>query len=401
MLTRAHPPRLELVSDTAEQIGQALVGIGKEQWGYYYGSPHWLWLNLPGPKALVFHYFPGYWTFVVVMLAVSISAVLLAILSLKLHWKVRMDQKLLFWTLGFTALLLFACGAYTVGSNMEPQDVIESRILSEGVLKSTMSGNEGILVLGGYPDGEEQYDNSIVRFRCRDQYQEEVFIWQNPGLKLNARHIEQILWSPDVSDTLWLLTVDISQTESGHHRKLNLLTLRLNPDTKKAQQTGDQFLTEYTSPDNSWPAGGRCVLAQGRLYIPAFGNLMVLDVSQPQSPVIVQTIDQWHPQWSQSGSSRGVVFRHRPVPAEGLSLIEQTAVAAKMNSGMDVSEDLRHAAEVTRDFIRVYRAEESDDEFSTWQSFGQRSPTPLERLIDVHPTREPIRGQSVVCHHAH
>lgn len=390
MLTRAHPPRFQLVSDGAEQIGQALVGMGQEQWAYYYGSPHWLWLHLPGSKVLVFQYFPGYWTFVAIMLALSLAAVLLAILSLKLHWKIRMDQKLLFWALGFTALLLFTCGAFAIGSNMEPQETIELPLFSKGLLKSTLLGNQGILITGCYPDNDRSFDSfdlPIIRFRYEGDYQEEVFNWPKQGLKLNTRLVEDMIWSPNTPDTLWLLIVDISKTESGHHRKLNLLTLRLDPDTKKAQQTGDQFLAEYTSPDNSWPAGGRCVLAQDRLYIPVYGNLMVLDVSQPQSPVVVQTIDPWHPQWMQSGSSRGVELRHRPVPAEGLSLIEQTAVAAKMNSGMDVSEDLRHAAEVTRDFIRVYRVEESNDGLSTWQSFGQRRPTPLERLIDAHPTR--------------
>ena len=202
---------------------------------------------------------------------------------------------------GHSALRLCFClpaGPIRSVPTWNRRKTIESRILSKGLLKSTLSGNQGILITGCYPDNDKSFDSfdlPIIRFRYEGDYQEEVFIWQKADLKLNTRHIEQILWSPDRSDTLWLLIVDISKTESGHHRKLNLLTLRLNPDTKKAQQTGDQFLAEYTSPDNSWPAGGRCVLAQDRLYIPAFGKLVVLDVSQPQSPVIVQTIDQWHP----------------------------------------------------------------------------------------------------------
>ena len=73
---KSHPKQAYYAEKAGSKyIGGGLFGTSMEQWGYWYGSPKWAWLRLPGGKALIFHYFSGYFLFVLTMVGISFISV--------------------------------------------------------------------------------------------------------------------------------------------------------------------------------------------------------------------------------------------------------------------------------------------------------------------------------------
>jgi hypothetical protein len=80
-----------------------------------------LWIMLPWLKAAVRLDYLG---FVAVSAAGAFASAQLAATAVRLGWRVRVDQKLICWTLGAVVLILFGLGSTQIGSNLEPQRVI-------------------------------------------------------------------------------------------------------------------------------------------------------------------------------------------------------------------------------------------------------------------------------------
>lgn len=393
LMERGNPPKLELLAIENVIPGPIGIHLGEAPLGYNYGAWRWIDVRFGGSCVVHFEYFPGYWLFVGTMLSISAAAVALAMLALKRHWRIRMDQKLLFWMLGLVALLLFASGAFAVGSNLEPEQVIESEVLSKAVMKSTLVGNEGVVITGGPFRKQVMLDFPIIRFEYDDnEYKEGVFVWHKPELHFESRSIVEMVWSPEQPDTLWLLTLQAEQEEGTRHRVLRLETVYLNPETMTAETVDERVLAEHTSRDNSVPAGENLELYGEHLYAYVFGKLIVLDVHEGQVPTVVETVEDWRWTLGISAGERSVTLKTPPVPTEYLNPTEQTAFSAQVYHPMVVNESAQTAAEVSEESIRLYRFR-GTEAGGIFESFAQRPATPLERLIGAFPHQSRYLGQ--------
>lgn len=364
-----------------EQIGPGVVGIGRVTWGYWFGSPHWLWLRLPGPRTLVFFYYPGYWLLVGVFLLASLLMVIGSIVSLHLHWRIRMNQKFLVWSLGMVAVVLFASAAFAIGSNMQVDKTISCCTMTDArFLSSSLGVSEGILVYGeGYDQATRTYHNYTIMnpFSCG------CFDLQAPDLG----YVSGTAWDPGRPDDLWLLNMRHKELEGGrHYRSLNLLTLQLDPEAKKAKLIDEQKLAEYTSETNSYPGGTAIVLVKNRLYAYVFGQLKVLDVSDPAAPEVIKTFEKWSSGYGESGGAGKVIRMMRPIPDDALTDEEKLHIAVQMSDLKEEtdSKDKLYAS-VTQDFIRVYRLDQFEGGRADLESIVQRVPMPLERTLGNFP----------------
>jgi len=391
MIERGKAPRFEIVS-SSEWTSQAIFGKSHETWGYWFGSPHRIWMRLPWDTALIFHYYRGYWEFVITMLTAGIVVVGLTLLCLKHCVIVRMRQKLLAFSLGAIAVLIFAVGSFALGSNLTCQQSIELVPKCEKhmyYLNGASSGNCGLAIYDVYdreakkmrPGLIKQYEIVNDKVIVCDYSLEDVEMYSMYGR--NA-----VEYSHDRPGIVWTLQSRCEKlNDTDAKRTLWLVTLELQKESKQVKVLGKLKLGEHISNDNSTPGGCSIKLYGDKIYAYVYGKLYAIDVSNPAAEDATLLDEKYGgPVFGESGSGGKMTRTLRLFKDESLSYQQRVQVTVGLMDYYEImtGEDKTFVG-VSGDSIKVFKLVSSVGDQAAMESDTFRRPRPLERVMDLWP----------------
>ncbi|MHC4239382.1 MAG: hypothetical protein ACYSUC_06450 [Planctomycetota bacterium] len=364
------------------------------------GRP-WFWVmrgivRIPGAGGWALRCNIEFLRYVVFALTCSAAGVVTAGIAVKRNWRVKVGQKLMFWSLGGVAFLLFLTFAFQVGSNLKcveqvPLDSEGKR----GVAMMACDGRQGVLLLHD-ETGRRIPNRPRYSLRRFDLSQKEPWIgrefrlgdvpkyswWRDTGkIAWSARHPEQV----------YFLKREVGTEEDKWKLKeLFLCTARLESGDGEPAKVSRLDLTDYLGENrNSWAI----VLHDETIYGFLYGKLFLIDVSRPGSPEVTMVVEGYkHPRHSETGGGGRAALCLRLVPAEVLSMAERLRITAEMASPRPyvMACEGEVVAAVAQDFLRLYRFAGTEDlgngeQIAILEMTGQREPTALERWLDLYP----------------
>jgi hypothetical protein len=386
-----------------EQRPLQLVMLG--EWG---GGGPWFAgklriVRIPGFSEWVLHYNIEFLRYVVFALTCSAAGVVTAGIAVKRNWRLRVGQKLMFWSLGGVAFLLFLTFAFQVGSNLECVEQIPLESEGErGVAMVACDGRQGVLLLHNETRRRRPNDPRYS-FRRFDLSQTELRIGKElrlgDGPEYSWRDMRsRIVWSPDHPEWVYFLKKE-GFTEHGKWRLKNLFlcAAELNGIGGDAVKVSRLDLTGYLG--DARYSGGSIVLHDKSIYGFICGKLFLIDVSRPGSPEVVSVVEGYrNPVYGESTGGGRVTLILRLVAAEGLSLAERLRITVELASPHPyvMACEGEVVVAVARTFFRLYRLAGTEDlgngeQIAILEMTVQREPTALERWLDLYPHRVFLR----------
>jgi ABC-type transport system involved in multi-copper enzyme maturation permease subunit len=395
------PFRMGLAEAGNKYVGEGLFGASNHQWGYSYGSPKMAWLHLPGGKALIVHYISGYFLFILTMLAISLISVVLSALAIKRNWRVKMGQKLLCWSLGVVVLLIFSTIAFTVGSNLKCQKMIELKYvgkevdgqLHHGILNSVIDGNKGLCVglktklleqkKHGFYFFTFGLDNDTANFSGLTYLDNKTGdYWLG----------DRIAWSAENPDIVWMLTDHSEDLGNGSKKGYRyLVAFQLNEESKSAVEISKLELANYISTNRCWPSGNSFVLYENTIYAYVYGKYLQIDAKDPFNPKIMKT-KKYGSFFGERGSDGKDCRTFELIPDNNLSPQERLNIAIGLIGHPMMAIEQNLLVSVSRDYTKVYKLNEIKDGKAEFERISYRQPTPLERIDYNLPSKVMLKN---------
>jgi hypothetical protein len=380
-----------------------LVRLG--EWG---GGGPWFWVmrgivRIPGTGGWALRCNIEFVRYVVFALTCSAAGVVTAGIAVKRNWRLKVGQKLMFWSLGGVAFLLFLTFAFQVGSNLKCVEQIPVKSEGErGVAMVACDGRQGVLLL---------HDETRRRIPNRPRYSFRRFDLSQTGPRIGKelrltdgpeyswRDMQsRILWSPDHPEWVYFLNKEVI-TKDGKRRVKNLFlcAAALDGQAGEAAKVRRLDLTGYLGAKRR--LDGPIVLHDEMIYGFICERLFLIDVSRPGSPEVTRVVEGYrNPRYGESGGSGRVTLSLQLVPAEGLSMAERLRITAELASPRPylMACEGEVVVAVTRAFLRLYRFAGTEDlgngeQIAILEMTGQREPTALERWLDLYPHRVFLR----------
>jgi len=386
------PFRIGLAEAGSKFIGEGLFGTSMEQWGYWYGSPKWAWLRLPGGKALIFHYFSGYFLFVLTMLGISLISVVLSALAIVHNWRIKMGQKLLCWSLGAVVMLIFSTVAFAIGSNLKCQRTIELKYVGmeegfhHGLVNTVIEGKNGLCMgLKGDRRQQKNYDFYIFTFGLDNdtvKLSDLTYLDDETGTYGYGR---KIAWSAENPDVLWMLKGRSEDLDNGSKKGSRyLVAIQLNEASQNAIEISELELGNYISTNRSWPSGNSFVLYKNTIYAYIYGKYLQIDAKDPSNPKIIE-IKKYGSLFSERGGDGKSYRTLELIPDKNLNPQERLDITIQLLDYPLTAVEKNLLVGVSRDHVRVYKLNEIKDSKAEFESISYREPTPLERITETHP----------------
>jgi hypothetical protein len=323
-------------------------------------------------------------TFIVTAAAVSLGALLLAILGVRQAWHLRAGQGLMYWSIAGVLLLLFASAAFQVASNLPVLQEVDLDP-GESVLAIRTDGHRGMLVTR-LVEGQRRLPDGIRTVEITSS-----------GLHLGTRipvpfvregpFATGIVWLPDHPD------VCFTTRATGEHgpRHVALVTLPLGEAA--AQPIGTAELGTSYDPDDpnlpNLPAGESWAYANGsgaELY--GAGNTLlaiwwkgprgndgraIVDVADPAHPRVISSNPPpiargfgYTGRYSEPLDQQGLVLTLPPLP--GVPVEQRLRVAIDLAHGYEAALDGRILAFTSRDSLLIYELARVSETPGTFQS---------------------------------
>lgn len=158
-----------------------------------------------------------YTVFIAAMLGGSAAAFVLAVQAVKRQWRLRTDQRLIYWTLGGVVILLLGTSALVLRSNMVllENTSVESAVGEAGwkVARLRVEGGKGVALLKRYPNDWDHLslcDYAICRVELDNGKPKLGKLLQLPGGQVPTWWPDfepQLVWSADQPDQVQVLRV--------------------------------------------------------------------------------------------------------------------------------------------------------------------------------------------------
>lgn len=394
------PFSVEITEVGSKYIGDSIIGASKEQWGYWFGSPRWAWIKLTSQKALIFHYFAGYFSFVLTMLGISLASVVLSGRAIVRNWQIKMEQKLLCWSMGLVILLIFSTIAFSLGSNLESQKTIDLEYINRevysdlhhdfvkthhGLVNSVIDGKKG-LCIGFKAKPQEQKYNDLYFFTFEldnetVDFSGITYLNNKSGAYVNG---QKIAWSAENPEILWSLKSRKEDLDDGSIKgHIYLAGIRLNTESQSAVEISDLELGNYIGRDQyQRPSGSSFVLYKNEIHAYICNKYLRIDVKDSSNPVIVAN------EKYSSGFSEGKDFRMLSlIPDNNLNQQERLDITMRLleHRLMTVEQDI--LISVAEDHIKVFKLKEVKGNRADFEMISYRLPTPLERVFTSWPKK--------------
>lgn len=390
------PFRIELAETGSKFIGEGLFGTAMEQWGYWFGSPKWAWLRLPGDKALICHYFSGYFLFILTMLGISLVSVVLSVLAIVHNWRVKMGQKLLCWSLGVVVLLIFSTIAFAIGSNLKCHKMFKLKYVGKkvgnqlhyGLVNSVIDGNKGLCMgLKAKPREQKDYDFYIFTFGLSNEtvhFSGQTYLDNKTG---NYGRGQRIAWSVENPDIVWMLKSRSEDLDNGSKKRYRyLVAIKLNEESQSAVEISELEIGNYISKNMSVPGGNSFVLYKDTIYAYIYGKYLQIDAQDPFKPRIM-AIKKYGSLFGEIGGGGKGYRTIELIPDNNLSLQERLNIAIGLLDHPVIAIEQNLLVCVSRDYTKVYKLNGIKDSKAEFECISHREPTPLERITRNSPAK--------------
>jgi hypothetical protein len=371
------------------------------------GGGPWFWVmrgivRIPGAGGWALRCNIEFLRYVVFALTCSAAGVVTAGIAVKRNWQLRVGQKLMFWSLGGVAFLLFLTVAFQVGSNLKCVEQVPLK--SEGVRGVAMmacDGRQGVLLL--HDETRRRIPNrprySIRRFdlsQTEPQIGKELRLSNGPQFS-RWRETGKIAWSARHPEQVYFLKRQVA-TEDGEWKlkKLFLCTARLEGRGGEPAKVSRLDLIDYLGEKRH---SGAIVLHDETIYGFICGKLFLIDVSRPASPKVTRVVEGYrNPDYGENAGGGRVTLSLRLVPGEGLTMAERLRITAELASPHPyvLACEGEVVAAACRDFLRLYRLTGTaelggGEEIAILEMTGQREPTAMERWVESRPRQAILR----------
>ena len=368
----------------------------------------------------------GHGWFLAAMFGGSVLATVLAWVVLARDWRLRLDVKLLCWTLGGVAMLLFAATARQVGSNLQCERIVPLNDLQRAVYCVGMDGQRGMAAMYEITDPsriERAYNLYLRRLDMTQQNAAapgEVFTSHGrmPGHPFATPGQVGFVWSADRPDYVHFIHEKIVSDRPGHsgrRTELSLCTARFDeggsarqvhqldlmpvvPDYEK-----HQILHLILERETIFLMGPRRkpVAGRPRAYHILGWQAVVIDVSDPAEPKVKRVAElpdlgRSHSGWGgDAGGGFRVGLPDLPEMSHGRRL--EWAVRHSRYRLSAIEGNLLVAAE--HGVLITYRLGKLTDTTAEFTRIGLRRNTPLERLLGAYPKQMLMRDGLVYVLH--
>ena len=357
--------------------------------------------------------------FLAAMFGSSALATALAWVAIARNWRLRLDVKLLCWTLGGVAILLFAATAWQVGSNLKCERLTRLNDLHRAVYCADMDGQRGVVATYEIADPrriEAAYNLYLQRFDMRQQNNVmvpgEVFTSHGPIFDRPFADPGQsgFVWSADRPNYVHFIEEKFVRDSLGNRERrteLYLCTARFDggdptrrvhrldlmplvPDPERPHVVFEPILegeTVFLINARREQAAG-----QSRSYRIAGWQAVVIDVSEPEAPKVARVAELPNFGGRRGGwGGDGGGFR------VGLPELSEMSRSKRLEWAVRYSQCRLSAIEgellvtVMRGALETYRRDNLTDTEANFTRVGQRLDTPLERLIGAYPQQMFLR----------
>ncbi|MBN2583307.1 MAG: hypothetical protein JXL80_09570, partial [Planctomycetes bacterium] len=335
-------------------------------------------------------------------------------------WRVRMDQKLMVWSLGGVTLILVTSLAFQLGSNLDAQ--LRTKVQPPGVdgwrevYDILAAGDRGVLLL--------QHPGASESPRYTTVYSAATFDISGGQLKLGPeidlgdgqawysgrREVTTVVWSPKRPDRLYQLLRRYEKQEyrygdgqkywaDGKCLEMSLRTLALDSDPPGRLVHTLDLLPHGEEVYSFGPA----MLMNDRIYV--CGNISrpkhqfvklchVIDLADPDEPQTVATLESPVADWV-VGGDMNTPWRHALPELPGLSPRERFAVVFGLQDRTGYPAawegDLLVTADRQLKTVLTRRVTFEGNAVSI-EALGERRPTPLESCLGQLRNYGVLRG---------
>ena len=363
--------------------------------------------NVPGASLTVLYRAEYFW-FAGAMLAGVLVTGVLAWWALRRDWRVQMDQRLMMWTLGLVAILLFASTAYQIGSNLTPQqevrfasteqdrakdDTVATIADRRRILTMTSSGQRVLMATlpGALPRNTRQPFPLQLQTFDLSQPDGGPGPLLRPEVSLIYRQYGMTAcWPADQGHYAYLLHVHPA-VEGGYDEVAiaRLLTVDLT-GAPTGLVTHELDLLQHLPGDV--PPHAEMFLFAGKLYIKWWQHVVIIDVSDPAAPQVSDVMR--NPRYvptMQEVSARTLVVNMIDWP--GMNARQRLEASMLPGWGPSYGLDGDLLVRVDQEHVKVFQLTELNQTTATFELIGQRAHTPLERLWGFWPKKVMVQDK--------
>ncbi len=370
-------------------------------------------VKLPWAEDLGLRYNIELLRYALVAVGAGAMSCVLAGIAVKRNWRIKVGQKLMYWSLGAVMLLLLCTFAFQVGSNLECVRQIPLRAAGSEerrtVGMAAIEGDKGVLFLhnGHWRSAGDNAEWFVQRF---DLAAECVLVGDE--IPLGKEDHPSIAWAGDEGKMVWsaerpeyLYFIEQANFEGPNDKrwklgKLELVTVRLGDGGKTGIIGKLDLLKHIGDVSSSVP---RMYLEGETLYIALNREVVMVNMSVPAAPVVSEVVEGRPGYWGEGGGGGGGWRWIKLVAGDDKSLEERLAVTLKLESFMHMASEGDVTVYADRDHFVTYQLK-GIDRFGAsvcrLETTGWRSPTPVERLMDAYPRQVFLRdGFAYVLYH--
>jgi hypothetical protein len=343
-------------------------------------------------------------TFVAAMLGGSIAAASLAIVAVRRDWRVEADRKVMHWSLGGVAMLLFGATAFQVGSNLKVNRQFELPVAHHSAVEARFDGTRGALLLRDM--NNQQFTGQIRMKLCSFEMTPDGSVSYGPivsptdTLNVPYRWNGRILFHrPQRPDRAYLLAEHsgwLSKPVNGRSYNVTLLQL-LTIDLTGRSPDPVLHRLDLSPLVPEMQTSARTYQVEGTIYIAGNDHVVAVDLDAPEGPRIarppidVSVIGPGNVRTSTLNTYFGQAYDYATgqpmveVPLLPLpSLSSRQRMEARLRLGLhnirgEVNGDVFMTAD--SESVSAYRLASINDTSAKFLLEGQRDRTPLERLV--------------------
>lgn len=236
------------------------------------------WQLVPWTKSTV-QYEPWQLHFLYGMFAISLVAIVVAILALRRDWRIEAGRKMLYWSVGGALLLLFATAAFQVGANLPVLQTVEFDRRREEIVDVVSDGKRAIVTGNELAIGQR---GGMGVVRILDIAAEGITVAATLKFPLSFR--EGAIWIPEKPDVLFSVGSGwISENREAEPLRYPVITT--------IDLRGSGSLSSLQFPElaaKGWGFNGAQIIGD-RLYVLGPG-VMIYDIADRYHPKLLQTV---------------------------------------------------------------------------------------------------------------
>ncbi len=354
-------------------------------------------IQIPGVADYGLRYNVEWLQYIIVVFVCSVAGIIFSGMAIKRNWRLKMEQKFMFWSLGVIVLLLLFTLAFQIGSNMTCLQRINLPTKGFGsVYNITVEGDQGVVLFSDGPFKGSGEDKKYIVSKL-DLSKPDVII--APGVTVAATgspgeiryYMRTVVWSAKNSSYVYFLLQKMEKEERWKQTGLSLCVASLNTSLKDPIINRIDVLPyKLSSPIYDVP---KIHLYKEKIYVYDGNKLLVIDVDTPDKPKVSKELQERFGFAGETGGSGRSTLNLRLISSENLSFEERLNLTLEIYGDRPyvMASDGNKLIAACSDFIRVYEFTKLNGDIAEFEQISQRYPKPLERYLHWYPRHMVMR----------